>query len=271
MGHETLKLPVWYKPNVREEDILSEAGSLPAGAVALVTGASAGIGAATAKALAARGARVICAARKRDRLASLAESLGPGAHALELDVTDPASVGGLLERLPEALRAIDILVANAGHDVGGRRRFDEGAIEDYAGVIETNVTGLVRTCHAVIPGMLERGRGHVVTLGSIAGLRSFAQAGVYCASKYAVRAFTDTLRADYADTDLRITEILPGMTRTDFAANRYRGDTERAEAFYDSFPANLDPADIADAIVYAVSRPASVTVAQMVVVPTRGR
>ena len=250
---------------------MSQAGNLQAGAVALVTGASAGIGAATAKALASQGARVICAARNRERLASLAETLGPGAHALELDVTDPASVGSLIERLPEELRAIDILVANAGHDVGGRRRFDEGAIEDYAGVIETNVTGLVRTCHAIIPGMLERGRGHVVTLGSIAGLRTFSHGGIYCATKYAVRAFTDTLRADYGDTDLRITEILPGMTRTEFAANRFRGDTERAEAFYDSFPANLAPADIADAIVYAVGRPASVTIAQMVVVPTRGR
>lgn len=250
---------------------MSEAGLLQPGVIALVTGASAGIGAATAEALAAKGARVICAARNEERLAALVETLGKGTHALSLDVTDPAAVGSLLERLPEDLREIDILIANAGSDVGGRQRIDQGDVEDWVRTIETNVTGLVRTCHAVIPGMLARGRGHVVTLGSTAGLRTFPLGSVYCATKFAVRAFTETLRADYGDTDLRITEILPGMTRTEFAANRYRGDTERAKAFYDSFPGILNPEDIADAIVYALSCPAHVTVAQMVVVPTRGR
>ena len=248
---------------------MREAGILRPGAVALVTGASAGIGAATAAALAGQGVRVICAARNRTRLAAAVEQLGPGAHALPLDVTDAGSVAGLIERLPADLREIDILVANAGHDVGGRQRFDLGDVDDWARTIETNVTGLVRTCHAVIPGMLARGRGHVVTLGSIAGLRTFKHGSVYAATKYAVRAFTETLRADYGDTDLRITEILPGLTRTDFAATRHRGDTARAAAFYDSFPGTLDPEDIADAIVYALSRPAHVTVAQMLVMPTR--
>lgn len=248
---------------------MREAGILRSGAIALVTGASAGIGAATAAALATQGARVICAARNQARLAAVVEKLGPGAHALQLDVTDAASVGGLIERLPADLREIDILIANAGHDVGGRQRFDQGDVEDWARTVETNVTGLVRTCHAVIPGMLARGRGHVVTLGSIAGLRVFKHGSIYAATKFAVRAFTETLRADYGDTDLRITEILPGLTRTEFAATRHRGDSARAQAFYDSFPGTLDPEDIADAIVYALSRPAHVTVAQMVVVPTR--
>ena len=248
---------------------MGEEEVLRPGAVALVTGASAGIGAATAEALAAQGARVICAARNQARLAAFVEKLGPGAHALTLDVTDPASVGGFVDRLPEDLREIDILVANAGHDVGGRQRFDLGDVEDWARTIETNVIGLVRTCHAVIPGMLARGRGHVVTLGSIAGLRTFTHGAIYGATKFAVRAFTETLRADYGDTDLRITEILPGLTRTEFAATRHHGDTARAQAFYDSFPGTLNAEDIADAIVYALSRPAHVTVAQMLVMPTR--
>ena len=246
---------------------MSEEGILRPGAVALVTGASAGIGLATAEALAARGLRVICAARDKARLEALASRL-EGAHALELDVTDAEACGGLLERLPEDLREIDILVANAGHDVGGRKRFDEGKVEDWARIVETNVTGVIRTCHAVIPGMLARNRGHVVTLGSIAGLRTFPQGSIYCATKFAVHALTESLRSDYARTDLRITEILPGMTRTEFAARRFQ-DQARGDEFYDRFAALLEPVDIANAILYALGQPPSVTVAQMVVVPTR--
>jgi NADP-dependent 3-hydroxy acid dehydrogenase YdfG len=236
--------------------------------VALVAGASAGIGAATASALAEKGARVICASRDKARLEALAARLGGGAHALELDVTDPAASAGLLGSLPQELREIDILIACAGHDVGGRRRFELGDVEEWARIVETNVTGMIRVCHAVIPGMLERNRGHVVTLGSIAGLRVNADYSVYNASKFAVRGFTEALRADYKGTDLRISEILPGLTRTEFAARRYRGDAARGESYYDSFPGTIEAEDIARAIVYALEQPPHVTVAQMVVVPT---
>lgn len=254
------------------EDLdMAEDGILQPGAIALVTGASAGIGAATARALAARGARVICASRNKARLDALAAELGAGAHALELDVADAASTESLIARLPEDLRAIDILIANAGHDPGGRRRFDEGAVADWASIIETTVTGMIRTCHAIVPGMLARGRGHVVTLGSTAGLRTYAGGTIYNASKFAVRGFTEALRLDYADSDLRVTEILPGLTRTEFAARRHRGDAAKGTAFYDSFPETLEPGDIARAIVYALEQPARVTVAQMVVVPTHER
>jgi len=246
-----------------------EPGILHPGAVALITGASAGIGAATAEALAARGARVICASRTRAALDALVARLGGGAHALELDVTDPASTGSLIERLPEDLRAIDILVASAGHDMGGRTRFDLGAVEDWAAIIETNVTGMIRTCRAVLPGMVARGRGHVVTLGSNAGLKTYPGGTIYNASKFAVHGFTDALRADYRDGDIRITEILPGLTRTEFAARRLRGDAARGAAYYEGFPGALEPADIARAIVYALDQPVHVTVAQMLVMPTR--
>lgn len=240
---------------------------LQPGAVALVTGASSGIGAATAEALAAQGVRVICAARDTVRLAATAKRLA-GAHALELDVNDAKSCASLLQRLPEDLRGIDILVANAGHDVGGRKRFDQGRVEDWARTVETNVTGLIRTCHAVIPGMLARGRGHVVTLGSTAGLRTYPGGSIYSATKYAVRAFTEGLRMDYADTPLRITEILPGLTRTEFAARRFGGDRDKGRAYYDGFPGALEAADIARAILYALEQPLNVVVAQMVVMPT---
>ena len=260
-GETTRKTP-------REGSNLAGDGILQPGAVALVTGASAGIGAATARALAARGARVVCASRNKARLDQLVAGLGAGAHAIELDVADPAATESLIERLPEGLRAIDILVANAGHDLGGRRRFDEGSVSDWAGIIETNVTGLIRTCHAVVPGMLARGRGHVVTLGSIAGLTTYPGGSIYNASKFAVRAFTEVLRKDYGGTDLRVTEILPGLTRTEFAASRHHGDSTKGTAYYDSFPEILEPDDIARAIVYALDQPPRVTIAQMVVVPT---
>ncbi len=243
-------------------------GILQPGAVALVTGASAGIGAATARALAARGVAVICASRNQARLDTLVAELGAGAHAVELDVADPASAESLIERLPEGLRAIDILVANAGHDTGGRRRLNEGAMADWASIIETNVIGMIRTCHAVVPGMLARGRGHVVTLGSTAGLKVYPGGTIYNASKFAVRGFTEALRLDYGDSELRVTEILPGLTRTEFAASRHGGDTTKGTAYYDGFPETLEPGDIARAIVYALDQPARVTIAQMVVVPT---
>jgi NADP-dependent 3-hydroxy acid dehydrogenase YdfG len=251
-----------------EDSDLTEDGILQPGAVALVTGASAGIGAATARALAVRGARVVCASRNKARLDALVAELGAGAHAIELDVTDRASTESLIERLPEALRGLDILVANAGHDMGGRRLFDEGAIADWASIIETNVTGMIRTCHAVVPGMVARGRGHLVTLGSVAGLGTYKGGTIYNASKFAVHGFTEALRKDYGDTDLRVTEILPGLTRTEFAASRHRGDSEKGTAYYDSFAEVLEPDDIARAIVYALDQPARVTIAQMVVTPT---
>ena len=241
---------------------------LRAGAVALVAGASAGIGAAIARALCAKGARVICASRNRARLDQLVGELGANAVALPLDVASEESTGSLLERLPADLRAIDILINCAGHDLGGRRRFDEGDVADWASTIDTNVTGTIRVCHAVLPGMLARGRGHVVNLGSVAGLRIYPGGTIYNASKFAVRAFSDALRQDYKDTAIRVTEILPGLTRTEFAAARHRGDREKAAAFYESAPEILQADDIARSVIYALEQPAHVNVSQIVIEPT---
>jgi NADP-dependent 3-hydroxy acid dehydrogenase YdfG len=253
-------------PSLSEESLSKPI--LKPGAVALVAGASAGIGAAIAEALAAKGARVICASRNLEKLEALVGQIGERGHAVELDVTDPGSVESLLRRLPETLRGIDVLVACAGHDIGGRRRFDHGEVADWAGIIETNVTGMIRVCHAVVPGMLERGRGHVVTLGSVAGLNTYPGGTIYGASKFAVRAFTEALRADYKATPLRITEILPGLVRTEFAATRLRGDRAKGAAFYDAAPQALAPGDIARCVVFALEQPPQVTIAQLVVVPT---
>lgn len=239
------------------------------GAVALVTGASSGIGAAAARMLAERGARVICAARTRARLEPIVEPLGERAFALELDVADAASVTTLFERLPAELHPIDILINSAGHDVGGRRRFDQGDVDAWTGIIETNVNGMIRVCHAVAQGMVARGRGHIVNLGSVAGQRVYRGGSIYNASKFAVRALTEALRKDYADTDIRVSEILPGIARTGFAAARFHGDEAEGKAYYEQFPGVMAAEDVARTIMIALEQPPHVTIAQLVVVPTR--
>lgn len=238
--------------------------------VALVTGASTGIGAAVAAQLAAREVTVIAAARRAEPLAALAARLGPRCRPLVLDVTDPAAVAGLLERLPAELKEIDILVNNAGSDVGGRVRFDRGAIADWASTVATNVTGLLAVTHAVAPGMVARNRGDIVNIGSTSGVRTTANYAVYSATKHAVHGFTESIRLDYAATAIRVIEVLPGTVRTEFASNRLGGDSAGAAAFYAGFPELLLPDDVARCVIMALDQPAHVSIAQILVQPTRG-
>jgi len=242
----------------------------PAGSTALVTGASSGIGEGIATILVENGFRVICAARRLDKLSRLSDRLGSAALPLELDVSDASSVAGLHARLPEDWRRIDVLVNNAGHDEGGRRRFDEGSVDQWATIIETNVIGLIRTTHAVIAAMIERDHGHIVNIGSIAGLSAYATGTIYSGSKHAVHGFSESLRLDYAGTGIRVTEILPGMVRTDFALTRWR-DRARAESFYDDFGVCLTPEDIARTVLFAIQQPPHVVISQLVVVPSAQR
>jgi NADP-dependent 3-hydroxy acid dehydrogenase YdfG len=239
------------------------------GAVALVTGAATGIGLAVVKRLADHGCKVICAGRRLDRLEAVARDLGKGATALKLDVTDAFDCKSLIERLPPDYREIDILINNAGHDVGGRKKLEQAAVDDLAAIVETNCVGMIRVTHAVLPGMLKRGHGDIVNLGSTAGLRTYIAGNVYAATKAFVHSFTEGLRMDCKETDVRIIETLPGITRTAFAEARMRGDAAHADAFYGKFPSVMEPDDIARAIVYALEQPRGVTVAQMLVVPTR--
>jgi len=237
------------------------------GAIALITGASSGIGAALALTLAARGVRVIATARKSQRLAKLAARHGKAILPLALDVTDAKASAGIMKALPAKWRAVDILVNNAGSDVGGRRRFDEGGIADWASTIETNVAGLMRMTHAVLPGMLARGRGHIVNLGSVAGLRPMAASVAYNTSKAAVHMFSDSLRSDLKGSPLRVSEIMPGTVRTGFAEARWRGDKATAERFYASFEALLTVEDVVRAVVFALEQPPHVVVAQLLLLP----
>ena len=238
------------------------------GAIALVTGASSGFGESIAIELAARDARVIATARDLQRLVALKDRLGDRVYPLALDVTDAQATAGIVEALPAAWQEIDILVNNAGSDVGGRQRFDEGAIGDWASTIDINVTGLMRVSRAVMPGMIARGRGHIVNLGSIAALRPTVGLAAYGASKAAVHGFSDGLRAEVRGSAIRISEIMPGTARTGFAEARWRGDKAEAEKVYGSFKTLLAAEDVARSVIYALEQPSHVVVAELVILPT---
>ena len=238
--------------------------------IALVTGANAGIGAAVARRLAEDGHRVIVAGRRLEAIETeanaIAAATGASIQPLLLDVEDPESVESLVERLPAPWRSIDVLVNNAGHDRGGRKKFHEADPADFRSVIETNLIGLVHVTHAVIQGMVERNAGHIINIGSVQGTITYPRAAVYTASKFGIHGFSECLRIDYVNTAIRVTEIMPGLVQTQFAENRW-GDAERATSFYAEFKARLWPADVANAVVYALSQPPHVDVGQIVLQP----
>jgi 3-hydroxy acid dehydrogenase/malonic semialdehyde reductase len=236
--------------------------------IALVTGASSGIGRAIATALLGDGCRVILAGRNEAALREVAANSAARTHVLPLDVTDHAAVDAFVDRLPRAFRAIDLLVNNAGHDIGGRTRFDQGPADDWTNVIETNVSGLIRVTRAIVPGMIARGRGDIINIGSVSALRIVPDMAAYSASKAAVHAFSDGLRGDLAETPIRVIEILPGLTRTGIVERRFRGDQARAEAYYASFGMALQAEDIAAGVLFAANQAPHVTVAQLVIMPS---
>lgn len=236
------------------------------GPVVLITGASGGIGAALSKTLVANDYRVVAVGRDRQKLEMLDADCGSNLLPLVLDVNDADAVAQLPGLIPAELGPVEILVNNAGHDVGGRRRFDEGSAEQWCDIVETNVQGLIRVTRALIEPMLERGRGHIVNIGSIAGLKPYATGSAYVSSKFAVHGLSETLRLDYAGRGIRVSEIMPGLVRTGFAEQRL-GDAAAAAGFYDSFEACLQPQDIAEAVLFALRQPRHVEIAQLVVLP----
>lgn len=236
--------------------------------VALVTGAGSGIGAAVAAALAGEGWRVILCGRTRARLDAVAATLAVPAHVLPVDLTDAAAVAAVPGALPQAFRAPALLVNCAGHDVGGRRSFEEGSADAWAAILEANLVGLVRLTHALVPGMIAAGGGDVVNIGSLAALRPAPRMAAYVASKAGVHAFSDVLRADLARHGIRVMEVMPGLTRTGFAETRLHGDADAARQFYDKAPATLAADDVARAVLYAVAQPRHVVVAQLVLMPS---
>jgi 3-hydroxy acid dehydrogenase/malonic semialdehyde reductase len=224
---------------------------------AIVTGASSGIGAATAKALAREGATVAVGARRVDHLSELGDRF----IALELDVTDVESTARFVASAVHRLEGLDILVNNAGLALG-RDLFDDSTEEDEEVVLETNVHGLIRMTRLCLPHIAEG--GHIVNIGSIAGRQAYEQAALYVTSKFASRGFTYALREDLLGRPIRLTLVEPGLVETNFSRVRYRGDEEAAAKVYaDVEP--LTPDDVADCVIFAVTRPPHVNVDELVV------
>ena len=236
----------------------------------LITGASSGIGAACARAFAGEGARLVLTGRRTERLEALAEELreahGTECHLVALDVRDAGAVAESLGGLPAEWAAVDVLVNNAG--LGrGMEKVQEGNPAEWDEVIDTNVKGLLYATRAVTPGMVERGRGHVINIGSVAGHEVYPGGAVYCASKHAVGAITRGLRMDLLGTGVRVSTVDPGMVETEFSIVRFRGDEERARRVY----ANMDPLtpdDIADAVLWCATRPPHVNIDEIILKPT---
>ncbi len=228
----------------------------------LITGASSGIGEACAYAFAREGARLLLAARRSEKLEALAPKLAEagalGTHLLMLDVRHAQAVAQAFATLPEPWRAIDILINNAGLS-RGTDKVHEAETADWDEMIDTNVKGLLYVTRAVVPGMVERGRGHVVNLGSTAGEVTYPGGAVYCATKAAERSISEGLRMDVLGTPIRVTSIDPGAVETDFSKTRFRGDEARAAKVYAGITP-LTPQDIAETIVWAVARPAHVNI-----------
>jgi 3-hydroxy acid dehydrogenase/malonic semialdehyde reductase len=236
------------------------------GKIVLITGASSGIGAATALAFAAEGARLLLAARRAGKMAEVASAaLERGAqavHSVRLDVRNRTAVQRAIDELPEEWAEISVLVNNAGLSRGLDKLYT-GKIDDWEEMIDTNVKGLLYVTRAVVPGMVVRGSGHVVNLGSTAGELSYPNGAVYCGSKAAVRAINDGLRQDLLGTPVRVTTVDPGMVETDFSLIRFHGDTDKAAKVYKGLTP-LAPEDVAETIVWTVKRPAHVNIARVV-------
>ncbi len=235
--------------------------------IVLLTGAAGGLGRAIARAAVGSGRRVVLVDRDGPALEAFAKELGDAVSAIRLDVTDDGAVDRLPETLPEAFRPIDVLINNAGHDIGGRTRFDEGAADDWSNIIRTNLLGLMRVTWAVLPDMVRRNAGHVVNVSSINAVRIIPDMAAYSTSKAGVRMFTQTLRGELAETAIRVTEILPGLTRTGIIRTRYRGDREKERAYFDQFKTALEPEDVARAIMFALDQPPHVQIAEIMVLP----
>jgi len=235
-----------------------------------ISGASSGIGAATARQFAASGANLILAARRTERLGQLAAELKSNyniqVHSIKMDVSKIDSVKQGIASLPASFKAIDILINNAGLALGvNKAQVNIPAEIDV--VVDVNVKGVLYLIQEITPGMVTRGRGHIINISSIAGHEAYPGGSVYCATKHAVDAITKSTRMDLVDTPLRVTAISPGLVETEFSLVRFQGDTERASKIYQGYePLIAD--DIADAILYAATRPPHVQIADMIIFPT---
>lgn len=240
------------------------------GKIVCVTGASSGIGASCAKRFAAAGAKMILVARRLGRLAELEQVLKQAYHCevltLELDVSKQQEVARVFSTLPHAWREINVLINNAGL-ARGLSKIDQGEIQDWEEMIDTNVKGLLYVTRAILPAMVQSKSGHVINIGSIAGHEVYPNGGVYCATKHAVDAITKGLRIDTLGSGVRVSTVDPGMVETEFSLVRFRGDAARAQATYSKFTP-LRPEDVADAVFYCATVPTHVNISEIIIMPT---
>jgi 3-hydroxy acid dehydrogenase / malonic semialdehyde reductase len=238
--------------------------------IVLITGASSGIGEACAYVFAEAGAQLILTARRSPRLATLKTQLEQQFNAevflLTFDVRDLSSVNAALDSLPAEWQAVDILINNAGLSRGLDKLY-EGHIQDWEEMIDTNIKGLLYMTRAIAPGMVARGYGHVINLGSIAGHETYPRGNVYCATKAAVRAISEGLKQDLLGTPVRVSSVDPGLVETEFSQVRFHGDTNRAKTVYSGMMP-LTAQDVAEVILFCATRPPHVNVSEVLVLPT---
>ncbi len=239
------------------------------GKTVLITGATSGIGEGCARKFAAMGSNLILNGRNIEKLNQLKEeltTLGVEVLTLPFDVRDRAAMRAAIDSLQGPWQQIDVLINNAGLVIGVDKEF-EGNLDEWDIVLDTNIKALLSMTRMIVPGMVARGRGHIINIGSIAGDAAYPGGSVYCATKAAVKALSDGLRIDLVDTPLRVTNIKPGMVETNFTVVRYRGDKQRADDFYKGIrPLTGD--DIAEVVYYAASAPEHVQIAEVLVMPT---
>ena len=237
--------------------------------VVMITGATSGIGMACARKFAENGDRLILTGRNEDRLADIKKELvAQGADVLTLafDVRDRKKASQAVKTLPAEWQEIDVLVNNAGLALGLEPEY-EGDLDDWETMIDTNIKGLLTMTRLVVPGMVQRNRGHIINVGSVAGDAAYAGGNVYCATKAAVKALSDGLRIDVANTSIRVTNLKPGLVETNFSNIRFHGDSERAANVYKGVKP-LTGDDIADVAVYASNAPAHVQIAEVLILAT---
>ena len=237
--------------------------------IVFITGATSGIGLGCARKFAANGDKLILTGRNATRLSEISSELkaqGAEVVTLKFDVRDREAAQKAIESLPAEWTKIDVLVNNAGLALGLEPEY-EGDFSDWDGMIDTNIKGLLTMTRLIVPGMIERNSGHIINIGSVAGDAAYAGGNVYCATKAAVKALSDGLRIDVANTAVRVTNLKPGLVETNFSNVRFHGDTDRAAKLYQGIKP-LTGDDIADVAVYAANAPAHVQIAEVLILAT---